>query len=109
MEQRSYRQKTGILWGMILIACLYIGLLDLLKTLTGNPVLDGAIGVLLGLYICSHPAAHLVDMIFFKRIAVPPPASRRSILGWLVLNFIVLLAAWLVIVSGTIRFINRSH
>lgn len=97
----------GILWGMILIACLYGALLYLLKTLTGNPMLDGAIGVLLGLYISSHPAANLVDMILFRHIAIPPSASRRSIIGWLALNMAVLLAAWLVIESGTFRFINR--
>ena len=42
-------------------------LLHYLHTLTGIPVLDGSMGVTLGLYICSHPAANAVDMLFFER------------------------------------------
>ena len=109
MEHSGHSRNTGILWGMILVGCLYLGLLDMLKTLTGNPVWDGAIGVLLGLYMASHPAANMVNMLFLRPRGIRHQTSRRSILGWLVLNLIVLLAAWLVIVSGTIRFINRSR
>ncbi len=107
MDQPGHRRKAAILWGVILLAILFISLLGYLKTFTRNMTLDGAIGVILGLYLCSHPAANLVDMIFFERGAGFRALTRRSALGWLALNLAAFLAGWLVIVNGTTRFITR--
>jgi hypothetical protein len=109
MDQQGRGRKSAILSGMIGLAILYGVLLVLLKTLTGNPTLDGAAGVLLGLYICSHPSANLVDMIFFARSAGFRALSRRAAFGWLALNLAAFIAGWLVIVAGTTRFINQPH
>ena len=40
---------------MILLAAVYGGLVNYLGLTTGTVLLDGSIGVGLGLYICSHP------------------------------------------------------
>ncbi len=109
MDQRDRRRKSGVLIVMILLAALYGVLLAGLRTLTGNPLLDGAIGVLLGLYICSHPAANLVDLLFFSRGAGLRALSRRAAAGWLALNLAAFLSGWLVITAGTTRFLNRLH
>jgi len=104
MDQRRYRRKTRVLWALTLLALAFIALLSYLHTLTGRSLLDGAIGVLLGLYICSHPAANAVDLLFFERGALREIASGWSGIGWLALNMLVLLLGCAVIISGTTRF-----
>ena len=64
-------------------------------------LLDGIIGVLLGLYICSKPAANAVDLIFFRRGELRQLTSGWSGLGWLSLNLLVLFVGWVVIFTGT--------
>jgi hypothetical protein len=92
-----------MLWGMVLLALVYLGLLYYLHTLTGDNVLDGIAGVVLGLYICSLPAANAVDMIFAERSASFALSSLRAGGRWLALNLLTLLAGWIVIVVGAIR------
>ncbi len=89
-----------MLWGMVLLAIAYTGWLRYLHTLTGQPVLDGSVGVTLGLYICSHPAANAVDLLFFERHHLRPISSEWSGVAWLALNVVVLLAGWVVIFIG---------
>lgn len=101
MDQHRYKQNTTLLWGLALVAILYIAGIDLFYTLTGNHLLDGIIGVLLGLYICSKPAANAVDMIFFRRGELRRLTSGWSGLGWLSLNLFVLFCGWTVIFTGT--------
>jgi hypothetical protein len=56
MDERHYRQKTKLLWALILIAGVYSLWFNQRQRFTGNPVGDGTISVLLGLFICSRPA-----------------------------------------------------
>ena len=71
MDQHWHGRNTKVLWGLILLAIAYGSLLYYLHTLTGTNMLDGSIGVLLGLYICSHPAANgwIVIVIGATRLA----------------------------------------
>lgn len=92
---------------MILLAIAYGVLILLLFAPAGYDRLAGIIGVLLGLYICSHPAANAVDMLFFEWGAVRQLSKNWSGIGWLALNFLVLLAGWIVIVIGTTRLTAR--
>jgi len=108
MNQQPRGKNPVILWTMILIAIAYGIVIKLIPTLTGNSTLDGAIGVLLGLYICSHPAANVVDLIFFKRWAIMRSASNFAGFTWLFLNAAVFFAGWLVIVNGTLHLVVRS-
>jgi len=66
-DARGEGRNSATLWGLIVLAIVYSGLLRYLPALTGVPLLDGGIGVALGLYICAHPAANAVNMLFFER------------------------------------------
>ena len=119
-QQRNGRNTgTGALWALILLGILYLGLVFAMPSLTGVSLLDGSIGVVLGLFICSRPAGNAVDMLFYERGAfrrltsvgwwwVMFGASGWAGIGWLALNLLVLFVGWLVIVSGAMRFAGRA-
>jgi hypothetical protein len=74
----------------------------------GTNRLDGIIGVLLGLYIVSKPAANLLDILFFDRDIFRQASSKWPIIGWISFNILVIIIGWLVIVIATTRFTLRS-
>src|SRR3712207_8509161 len=106
MDQRGRGRNTTAVWGSVLLAIVYVSLLYYVGSLTGINMLDGIIGVILGLYICSHPAANAIDLMFLGRGGLRQVSSEWSGLGWLALNLLVILAGWLVIVIGAIRFVG---
>lgn len=106
MDQGERGRKTRVLWGLILLAVAYGGVLRVLPALTGIATVDGIVGVILGLYICSHPAANAVDLMFYARGALRQVASGWSGVGWLALNALVVFIGWLVIVSGATRLVG---
>ena len=108
MDQPRRGHNVKILWALVLLGIVYSGFLYYQRPLTGADNVDGIIGVLFGLYICSHPAANVVDMLFFRRGAQRQSSSRGSAVLWLSLNTLVLLIGWLVIFVGTIRLIGRA-
>src|SRR4030042_197159 len=101
MDQHRRGRNIKTLWALVLLGIAYSSLLYYQRTLTGTNNVDGIIGVLLGLYICSHPAANVVDMLFFGRGVRGQFSSRRSAVLWLALNMLVLLIGWIVIFVGT--------
>lgn len=108
MNQHRRGRNIKTLWALVLLGIAYSGLLYYQRTLTGAKNVDGIIGVLLGLYICSHPAANVVDLLFFGRGVQRPLSSRRAVVLWLALNMLVILIGWIAIFGGTTRFISRS-
>lgn len=109
MQQRNGRNTgTRALWALILVGILYLGLVVAMPTLTSVSLLDGSIGVVLGLFICSRPAGNAVDMLFYERGAFRRLTSGWAGIGWLALNLLVLFVGWLVIVSGAMRFAGRA-
>lgn len=104
MSKRRNRLNTRWLVGVIVLALVYATLLYFAHTLTGTVKLDGIIGIVLGLYICSHPSANLVDVLIFGRVLGRQGMSKRTYFWWWVLNFVVFLVGFLVIASGTTRF-----
>ena len=108
MRERQRRHNVKTMWALILLAIAYGGWLYYECTLTGNNKLDGSIGVLLGLFICAHPAANLLDVLLFEGNAGQGGSSWRSTLGWLALNLLVLFSGWNVIVIGTTRFVSLT-
>lgn len=106
MSQRRRGPNTKLLCGMVALALGYGALVRFVPSLTGHERVDGTIGVLLGLYICSHPAANAIDLVFMERTALHHVTSEWEGLGWLGLNLAVMVVGWLVIVSGTTRFVG---
>jgi hypothetical protein len=107
MGQRQHKRNTRVLWGLILLAIAFGSSLRYLHTLTGIAMLDGSIGVALGLYICAHPAANAVNMLFFERDTLRQ-ISEWSVVRWLALNLLVLLAGWMVIFVGLRQLVDRA-
>lgn len=108
METYPQARHIKRLLALILLGIVYSGVLHYQHRLTGWGEADGIIGVLLGLYICSHPAANLVDLLFFRKAAQHPFSTRRSVVLWLALNLVVLLIGWSVIFGGTTRFFSEG-
>jgi hypothetical protein len=101
MEQpRGRRYKT--LGVVVVLAVLYMGWMITQRTITGLPRLDGILGVLLGLFICSRPAANYLDLLFTRNRV----SAERSLLGWLMLNGVVMFIGWLVITVGATQLIR---
>jgi hypothetical protein len=108
MDTDDIRRNGRFLWALTGVAPVYIGLMLLLPALTGNDTIDGSIGVLLGLYICSHPAANAIKLLFYQpqllhQLKREPPGIR-----WLALNILVLFVGWLVITIGVHRLIGTA-
>ena len=108
MNQQRGGQRVMILLVLAVLGIAYGSLLYSRSTLTGTNNLDGIIGVVLGLYICSHPAANLIDMLFYRRDIWYQFSSRRSAFWWLTLNVLVLLVSGVVIFVGTTRLIGSG-
>ena len=104
MGQRRAHHNSHILWALLLLALVYSSLLRYFQRLTGNPMLDGSIGAAIGLYICAHPAANAVNMLFFEQDLLRR-LSEWSVVCWLALNLLVLLVGWMVLFSGIIRLV----
>ncbi len=103
------RPKSMILCVLILLGIALAVLLDR-HALTGKQKLDGVVGVVFGLYMCSHPAAFIVDLLFFRRGGWHHlfPSNRLAV-ATVALNLLVLLIGWLVIFLGTTRLIGRAE
>ena len=86
----------------------YSGLLYWLQTLTGTVKGDGITGVILGLFICAHPAAGFLDMFFFEKEARYRLSLEWSALWWLLLDLLVLLIGWHVIFIGLTRLLGKG-
>ena len=97
-----------MLWVWIVLAALYSGALYFLRTLSGRVLVDGAFGVLLGLFVCSRGAGNMLDMLLFERYLLRQRSSRRSDLLWITLNLLTLVAGWITIVAGTTRFTGSA-
>ncbi|HEY3080974.1 MAG TPA: hypothetical protein VGM69_13860 [Chloroflexota bacterium] len=104
MSNRRRGRNAAVLWGLVVLAAGYGLLLRALPTLTGARIVDGMVGVMLGLYVCSHPAANAIDVLFYSR--GPLGRISWSALGWVALNGLVLLVGWLAIVAGAASLVG---
>jgi uncharacterized membrane protein len=107
MDRDWYRRNSAMLWLLLLIGVAATAPLYTLRALTGSRTLDGGIGVMLGLFICSRPAGNAVDLLFFHPAGLREAISEWQCLGWLALNILVLAIGWVVIFLGAIRFVGR--
>jgi hypothetical protein len=104
MDQYWRGHSAGALFVFMLLALAYTGVLWMYSPLTGEIRIDGAIGVVLGLYVCSHPASNVLDLLFLDGGAGRRGQSVTHGIAWYALNFLVLLAGWLVVLAGLTCF-----
>jgi hypothetical protein len=104
MDPSYYYSKIVRLCGLLAVVVAYILWIHLQHPLTHHARLDGSIGVLGGLYICSHPAANFIDLLFFQRHTFESLRHGWKGITWIVLNLIVWLLGCLVIIIGATRF-----
>ena len=108
MDQYRGRYNTKAMWALIVLGVGCSSLLYYEPALIGTSNVAGIIGVVVGLYICSHPAAHVVDLLFFRRSGRPQFPSKWAAVWWLIVNMLVLLIGWMVIFLGTTRLVSRG-
>lgn len=99
-----FRLNSDILSLLLIPAGAYLAWQYFQPFWTGEYRVDGVVGVLTGLYICSYPAANGIDLIFAERGNVKRIFTRKSGFLWLSLNAAVMLIGWFVIVIGASRF-----
>lgn len=104
MRKNARRHHTLTLLLLILAALAYGALIATLHTISGVKKLDGILGVLLGLFIASFPAANMLDLLFFARAEMRGSLSLRAYRLWWLLNGLVLLAAWYAVTTGLLQF-----
>jgi hypothetical protein len=107
MDRRDYRRKSAFLLALIAAAALYSLWFAARRIVSGNPTFDGALSVVLGLYICSRPAGNAIDLLFYERGSFR--FSQWNSLGWLALNILTLFMGWLVIYLGTTHLTSRAE
>jgi hypothetical protein len=108
MTQQIYQPNSNRMWALLVPGCAYLGWMLYFPLLTGRTLLDGSVGVVLGLYICSHPAANGIDLLFLQRGALRRASRQWSGIEWLALNALVMLIGWFVMVVGAARFMATS-
>jgi hypothetical protein len=104
VSERAFPLNSDILSALLVPAGGYLAWQYFWPFATGQYRVDGIVGVLTGLYICSYPAANGIDLIFAERGNIKRIFSRKSGFVWLSLNALVMLVGWFVIVIGASRF-----
>jgi hypothetical protein len=107
MNGENQGQRWVGLAGVALLGVGFGAALAIWGTLTGSSTWDGTIGVVLGLFICSRPAANAVDVLFERGGRRRSPNGWRA-MGWLMVNLAVMAVGWVVIVGGAIRLAGRA-
>ncbi len=107
MYHQKHGPNTRTLLAAVGLALVYFAALFLLHTLTGHSRWDGIIGIVLGLYISSHPAANLVNVLIFHHGAAYLGLSRRAYSWFWALNTLVMLTGLSVIFVGTLQFLVK--
>jgi len=108
MQGRRSPYRAGRLWLLALLALAYAAILHALPPLTEQAIWQGSLGIFLGLFICAHPAANAIDVLFFRRYAVQELTSAWSGWSWLGLNLLILGLGWWVIALGAIRLLGPA-
>jgi hypothetical protein len=72
---------------------------------TGDALIDGALAVCMGLYVCSHPAVNVARALLLDLLPVSTGSGGHGPV-WLVLNFSSVIAGWFAIVVGLSAFLQ---
>jgi hypothetical protein len=109
MRQPRLEYHTTRMWISVLLAIGYSSAFLFFYTLTGSTTLDGIVGILLGLYVGAHPAAHLIDLLYLPHGTRHELLSSEQGLVWLVVNILVVVVGILTIVIGANRFVQPAR
>ena len=95
--------RLSLVFVATLVCGLYCSAALLGIHLSGDRVVEGSLGIVLGLYTASHPAALAIDLFFLSRSSTHPQV--KALVGWpsLSLHGLALILAWLAITLGAIR------
>jgi len=102
------KQKSLFLTWLLLLAVAYSILLYIHLSLTGAHHIDGTIGVIMGIYVCAHPAANVLDFILYGKHLLLEKITLRPMIMWWMLNSLVMFLGLLVFVLGLLRFSDFS-
>jgi hypothetical protein len=103
MQLDRIQRNSVLLWSLLVPAAAYLAWQYYWPYSSGDGVMDGMVGVVLGLYICSRPAANGIDLLFTERGAFKRVVKQRAGVLWFLLNGLVMAAGWLVISVGAAR------
>lgn len=99
--------RLSLLIASLAASALYSGALLAGLPPSADRLIDGSLGILLGLYTASHPAAFAIDLFYLSRSETR--ADSESLTRWpnLVLNGLALLLAWMTLTLGAIHLGGR--
>jgi hypothetical protein len=103
-----FKQKSRFLTWLLLLSAGYSCLLYIHLSLTGTHHLDGVIGVILGIYVCAHPAANVMDFMLYGKHLLLEKIAIRPMIVWWMLNSLVMFLGLLVFVLGLLRYSDFS-
>lgn len=103
-EYQPRRRSLPRLWVVGVIGLAYVAVFAFSPAMLGQPLLAGAMGVMLGLYVCSLPSANAIDYFFYSRTGHAVEESRQAETVWLATNIVVMLVGLTVIIIGATRF-----
>jgi hypothetical protein len=92
-----------MLLSLILLAVIYSGIIQSRPTFTAARWDEGVLGVMLGLFTCSRPAAHLLDLLYQSHYVGPP-----KLWIWVTLNLLTLLVGVIVVFIGVMQFTRAT-
>jgi len=96
-------RSIGLLLGLILLAVIYSGIIYTRSVFAAPDCGEGTLGVILGLFICSRPAAYLLDLLYQSRYIGPP-----KLWIWLTLNLLTLLVGVIVVFLSVMHFTRAT-
>ena len=100
-------RRLPLLIASLLAAGLYCGALIALGGVTGGRVVDGSLGIVLGLYTASHPAAFAIDLFYASRSEAQPGADTSFTWPNFALQATALALAWMALTLGAIHLGGR--
>ena len=92
-----------LLLGLILAALITSGIIYTRSAFASNDWVEGALGDMLGLFICSRAAAHLLDLLYRAHYSEPP-----KLWIWIALNLLTLLAGLILVFAGVMQFTRST-
>ena len=91
---------------LIGLAVVYGFVEDYQRAFTGSIQTDGIVGVILGLFICSRPAANFLSALYRSSSSYRAAAWPRWL--WPVLNGLTLCAGIVTVIIGAMQFVRGA-